>query len=369
MIKKILTENSSLKARVKSAISYSVRSRGAKKAWKKRHGIVYHYHPEFRKKANLTKEKAHRDYWSAFNSNFRADTLRICEAISGDADPKIIPEEIFQADIEPSLNRMPEAHYLENKSFYNRWFTKGIFPKDYLHNINGEFLNGNYEPLSPDSLGTLAEKIRYPVIMKPNRNSWGGNEIQFIESSEELLKKIKERKNYVVQEKIKQHELQSRLHPPSLNTIRVYLYKSVSDNKTHIVNIAQRMGNGGELDNVASGGLISLVQDNGRMHGYALDRYGQKFDTHPVTGLPFNQEIPEFDAMKNLAVKVASKLFLLRVMGLDLCYDSSGRWRIIEINTKGHSIRFAQYPGYPFFGEFTDEVVKYSICNHWTKIK
>ena len=351
--------------RVKNVINYSSRSRGAKKAWKKRHGIVFTKHPEFRKKASKAKEKAHRDYWTAFNSNFRPDTLRICEAISGDADRKVIPEEIFQADIEPSLNRIPEAHYLENKSFYNRWFSQGIFPKDYLHNIDGELLNGNYEPLSPDYLAALAEKILYPVVLKPNRDSWGGNEIHFIENSEELLIKIKERKNYVVQEKINQHELQSRLHPPSLNTVRVYLYKSVSDNKTHIVNIAQRMGNGGKLDNVASGGLISLVQDDGRMHGYALDQYGQKFNTHPVTGFSFNLEVPEFEAMKNLAVMVASKLFLLRVMGLDLCYDSSGTWRIIEINTKGHSIRFAQYPGRPFFGRLTDEVINYCKQKHW----
>jgi hypothetical protein len=38
---------------------------------------------------------------------------------------------------------------------------------------------------------------------------------------------------------------------------------------------------------------------------------------------------------------------------------------MLEINTKGHSIRFSQYHGYPFFGEFTDEVIEYCKENHW----
>ena len=95
MIKRILSGNKPLKWRVKNAIKYTTRSRGAKKAWKKRHGIVFDKHPEYRKAAAKEKEKTHREYWSYFRSNFRPETFRICEAISGDADPKIIPEEIF----------------------------------------------------------------------------------------------------------------------------------------------------------------------------------------------------------------------------------------------------------------------------------
>lgn len=366
MIKQIFTGNQGLKEKVKSCLKYRNRSRGAKKAWKKRHSIVFKKHPEYKKAADEAKEKAHRKYWTDFRSNFSPDTFRICDAISGSADPGIIPEEIFQADIEPSLNRIPEAHYLGNKSLYNRLFPGGIFPKDYLHKIDGELLNGNYERIPHERLKELAEVLPYPVILKPNLDSWGGNAIEFIDSSEELHIKIKEKKNVVVQEKIQQHQHQGRLHPLSLNTVRVYLYKSVKDNRTHIVNIAQRMGNGGSLDNVASGGLISLVNEAGRMHGYALDRYGQKYETHPVTGLPFIQSLPEFGKMKNLAVDVASKLFQLRVVGLDLCYDSSGTWRVIEVNTKGHSIRFSQYPGQPFFGSFTNEVKIYCRYNHWS---
>jgi hypothetical protein len=367
MIKEMFIGKEPVKDWVKNYLGYQNRSRGAKKAWKKRHVIVLEKHPEFGIAVNPVKVKAHREYWSHFRSNFRPDTFRICEAISGDADPKIIPEEIFQADIEPSLNYVAEAHYLGNKSLYNRWFTEEIFPSGFIHNIHGELLDGGYNRITPEELDKLTVDFPYPVVMKPNLDSWGGNAIHFIENRDELLRKIDGKINYVVQEKINQHELQSRLNPASLNTVRVYLYKSVADNATHIINIAQRMGNGGVLDNVASGGLISLVGNDGKLHGYALDRYGQKFEVHPVTGLPFNQDLPEFEELKRLSLRVASMLFGLRIAGLDLCFDSSGKWRLIEINTRGHSIRFAQYPGKPFFGEFMDEVRDYCKQKHWAK--
>jgi hypothetical protein len=109
-----------------------------------------------------------------------------------------------------------------------------------------------------------------------------------------------------------------------------------------------------------------MINKEGFLNGYAVDKYGQRFTTHPDTGCNFNDKIPACDELKGLALKISERVYLNRVIGLDLCYDSSGRWRVIEINTKGHTIRFAQYGGQPFFGEFTNEVIEHCQKNHWT---
>lgn len=365
MISAILKSKKGIKDRLKNLALYISRRRGANRSWDKRHSIVFKKHPEFKVDLPAQIRREHREMWEPFFRRFDDSTLQICHAISGKGDPGIIPEEVFQADIEPSLNSHPEAHFLANKSLYSHWFDGGLFPENLLHNIDGEVIDKDYRSVSDEKLEDIVQTFEYPVIMKPNLDSWGGNKIRFIENYDSLLRNMKDEKNFVVQEKIIQHELLSRLHPPSLNTVRVYLYKSIKDNVTHIVNIAQRMGNGGALDNVASGGLVSLVNEDGKMHGYALDRYGEKYETHPVTGLKFNQDLPEFEKMKSLAIHIASNMFQLRVVGLDLCYDSKGHWKVIEINTKGHSIRFAQYAGKPFFGPLTEEVINYCINHHW----
>lgn len=365
IIRNLLTAEASIKQRVRRLILYLSRKNGAKKAWNDRHSSVFFKHPEYKNPVTGGTEEKHRNIWRLFWGKVPVETLRICHAISGSSSPDFIPEEIFQTDIEPSLNRVPDAHYLANKSFYNRWFPQGVFPCDYLHNISGQMLNSRYEHLAADALDCAADELPYPVVLKPNLDSYGGSGIQFIESKEQLLSEIVGRHNFVVQEKIRQHKEQNQLHPQSLNTVRIYLYRSVEDNRVHIINIAQRMGNGSVLDNVASGGLVSYVGEDGSMHGYALDRYGQKYLKHPVTDISFDNALPEFESMKKLAKEIASKLFYLRIVGLDLCFDQDGNWRVIEVNTKGHSIRFAQYAGHPFFGEFTDEVISYCKEHHW----
>ena len=346
---------------------YSVR-RGAKNTWKKRHRIVFEKHPEYRKALDPSIQKQHRDIWKKFNGSFDEATLKICRSSSGKADPLIIPEEIFQADIEPSLNSHSNAHFLGHKSFYNRYFKPGLFPDNLLHRVDGELLDETYQPIEWDTAADRSKTFSYPVVMKPNIESWGGNNIKFIQNTEELLEQLRKNRNVVVQEKIRQHPGLAKYHEKSLNTVRVYLYRSVTDNRIHIINTVLRMGNGRKVDNVSAGGFVSLINEEGRLHGYGLDKYGEKYSRHPITGRPFKGAIPEFEALKKISVDTAQKLHLLRVVGLDLSLDVTGRWRAIEINTKAHSIRFAQYAGQPFFGQFTNEVIEYCKKNHWAKV-
>jgi hypothetical protein len=51
----------------------------------------------------------------------------------------------------------------------------------------------------------------------------------------------------------------------------------------------------------------------------------------------------------------------MALAGWDMSLDDQGRWRCIEVNLEGNTIRFAQYAGQPFFGEFTDEVIDYCL--------
>lgn len=366
MIKTILAWKAPLKKRLKIIGLYILQKRVAKKAWNNRHDIVFDKHPEFNQPLNSELRKKHRAIWEPFNKKFSNATLKICRSISADADPTIIPEEIFQADIEPSLNHYPEAHFLAHKSFYNRWHESGLLPEDLLHVVDGEILDSDLSAITAETATERIESFSYPVVMKPSMETGGGKNIRFVEHPSQLKKLIGDHENAVIQNKIQQHPDLSKYHSTSLNTVRVYLYRSVTDNKYHIINTAFRMGNGGLVDNVTAGGIVSRVKSDGHLHGYALDMYGEKYFRHPVSNLPFTGAIPDFKKLNELSLEIAQKLLLLRVVGLDLCYDKDGKWRLIEINTRSHSIRFAQYAGVPFFGEFTEEVIEYCKKNHWT---
>jgi|WetSurSiteA1Bulk_404760.scaffolds.fasta_scaffold01495_2 hypothetical protein len=366
MYKKILSnKNLEFKERLKRLLAYSSIKRSARILWDRRFRRLFENHPTYKRPAEKSIEKTHKQYWKPFANRINLATLRVSKNISGISNPKFMPEEIFVSDIEPTLNQTSSVEYLTYKSFYNRWFPGNIFPIDYIHNVDGEWLDNNWNPITIDDVTTIAKKLVYPVVLKPNRDSFGGKGIYFPKDAEELLSMAKKSKNFLVQEKIIQHPFFEQFNKQCLNTLRVYVYRSVSDNLLHIVNIVLRMGLGGSLDNETAGGIITMIRKNGVLNGFAVDKYGKKYFVHPDTGVDFNQKIPDFEALNSVSLKVAHKIFYARLIGLDLCYDREGNWRMIEVNNFSGTIRFAQYHGALFFGEFSDEVYNYCKSNHW----
>ncbi|WP_310682294.1 sugar-transfer associated ATP-grasp domain-containing protein [Aliifodinibius sp. S!AR15-10] len=292
--------------------------------------------------------------------------MRIAANISGKADPRIVPEEIFVADIEPNLTDL-SVSLLSHKSFYNRWYPVGNFPADLLHIIDGHWYDSNFNRLEFKQFLDNAAQISYPVAVKPNSSSYGGNGIYFAKDVDELKSYCHNKDNCIIQEKVEQHPFFASFHPSSLNTIRVYLYRSVKDHRLHILSMDLTVGRSGlNVNNETAGGIYSGITDEGYLVGYAVDKYGTRYERHPDTGETFDKAIPDIEGLKSFSLAVGEKILPITVIGLDLFYDKAGQWRMMEINTQSHSIRSAQYFGKPFFGEFTDEVIAYCQKNHWT---
>jgi hypothetical protein len=355
-----------LMQRVKWLISYYRARRAAALPWKKRHKIVFGKHPGLKSAVGKDVEQAHRAYWKPIRNGFSLDTLRVCSNISGIPDPAYIPEELFFSDIEPTLNPSPAVAFYNIKSFYNQWFPRGIFPRDYLHNIDGEWLDHDLKPVTPAEITAIAGKLDYPVVVKPNTDTHGGKNVHFPKDAGELLELLRTKKNVLVQEMITQHPFFRQFNAHGINTLRVNIYRSVTDHEPHVVNVVLRMGVGGSLDNETAGGIVCMVRKDGRLNGYAVDKHGAKYLRHPDTNTEFNQVIPDYQGLIDTALQVARRVFHARLICLDLCYDADQKWRMIEININGTTIRFAQYHGARFFAEYTDEVRDFCLSNHWS---
>lgn len=337
----------------------------SRKVWRQRFNKIYDLHPEYKRKTDGALESKHVRMWRTLNPKVSLDTLRVSFNISGIASPEIVPEEIYVSEVEACLNRRREVNFLAHKSVYGRWFDEAIFPGVLLHEIDGIYFDGAYNRVDPERVGKIVDGIEYPVVIKPNMDSYGGADVYFPKNREELDARMARMKNYVIQRLIRQDEFFDRFNRVGLNTLRVCLYRSVKSNEFHILNVAFRMGMGGSLDNETAGGIICFVKEDGELNDYAVDKYGGKFSSHPDTGVVFATAgtVPKFEEMKSLAVEIATQVFLMRIVSLDMCLDTDGNWRVIEINLFGQTIRFSQYAGRPFFGDFTEEVIEYCIAH------
>jgi hypothetical protein len=98
------------------------------------------------------------------------------------------------------------------------------------------------------------------------------------------------------------------------------------------------------------------------LNEFAMNKYGQKLDRHPNTGMVFAAStLPDYGGLVALARLLGSRLPFIRLAGWDLCLRRDCGWRCIETSLQGRTIRFAQYAGEPFFAGFTQEVVEYCL--------
>lgn len=316
------------------------------------------------KKNDLTasEKKEYLDFWRKVSKFSNVQTAMISKSLSGRYDKFIVPEEVFPIFIEPFLNVKSDIVFLGRKNIYNKWFENEFFPKVYFHKINNVFYDDQLEEIVDFNSFIQDIDMVFPIVLKPSVDSYGGKDVYFLNSKKEIEDLVYKFKNLVIQEKIAQNTLLSEYYDESINTIRVCLLRRPSNNEIVVLNASLRMGKDGSLDNETAGGIVCNINQKGVLNEYAVDKYGYKFFIHPNSGKVFkNTVLPFYNELLENSIVIAKKLVFPNLISLDMCLDSNGKWRCIEVNLVGQTIRFAQYAGTPFFGEYTKEVIDHCL--------
>lgn len=121
-------------------------------------------------------------------------------------------------------------------------------------------------------------------------------------------------------------------HPESINTVRVVTCINKNGNFSILWTLFRTGCGGSIVDNVGSGGIISLVNSNGIVisNGMRADTY---YDVHPDTGVKFKgYQIPEWKSLCELAEKAHRSRPTQCVFGWDFAWSVSG-WDLVEVNS------------------------------------
>lgn len=319
-------------------------------------------------KVELTdkEKKEYLDYWKEVSPLVSFKTAEISKTLSGVFNKKIIPEEFYTLYFEPYLNNSKSVTFYENKSIYSKWFGKGIFPKNFFHKFDGNYYTYDFEIIN-DIETFIDEEMSqevFPVVAKPNKDTFGGIGVNFIDSKEELKKVIDEYSDLVVEEKLQQSELMSNIAGDNLSTVRVTLYKDTKGN-FHILEANIRMGKDGGLDNEGSGGIACNINSDSSLNKYATDRYANKYLQHPNSDVVFaGKKLPLYETLIKTSKDVFRQVIGARIVGLDMLLDPTDQWRCIELSLFGLTTKPSQYAGDPFLGEYTDEIKNKVIASN-----
>lgn len=322
----------------------------------KRHNLIYKAGLK-KKKLTSSEKKEYLLFWGKVAPCISLKTVEISKSLSGKYNKYIVPEEFYSLYFETYFNSDKNVSFLQNKSIYNKWFEKEFFPIDYFHKIDNVYYTYNFQII--DDISNFIDKNlnNYPMVLKPNKDSYGGANVFFVKDQDELKELIINFKDIVVQEKINQSFLLNEFNEESVNTVRVCLYKD-EHGLIHVLNTSLRMGKDGSLDNETAGGIVCNIKSTGFLNAYAVDKFAIKYFQHPNSGYTFeNKEFPFYKELHECSKKIASQIMGVQLISLDMALDSNNEWRCIEINLFGQTIRFAQYAGEPFFGSLTEQIV------------
>lgn len=143
------------------------------------------------------------------------------------------------------------------------------------------------------------------------------------------LSRILSETRYLLQSTIRQHPLMSRLHPESLNTIRLVTIRNPKTGEPDVFPSILRIGTGKSIvDNTSQGGLaVGINLENGKLkdYGFYKPSFGTKVSIHPDSNVKFSEfTIPFFEECKRQAVFLHSMLPSIHSIGWDIAVGPSG---------------------------------------------
>jgi hypothetical protein len=314
----------------------------------------------------------HRQLWGQIGTRPNIKWLSVYIAISGINDYRYISEYDYYAIVEPKLNckGLSEAH--SDKNMYHRFLPAQILPRVLLRNINGVCYTEQYSLIENCGfLGNLQNK-KEKIIIKNSLDTGGGYNVQLFQlksgifynsRDEELNQSYLDRvydKNYLIQEYITQHPYFQKFNPSSLNTVRIYTYRSIKSNKSIPIQAVLRIGRSGAVvDNQAAGGIAVGIKEFGKLNDYGVNKNGEKINIY--NGIHFTNvgPVPYYDKIIDLAISLSEYFVYHRVLGFDVCLDKDGNIKLIEVNIRNNEINFFQMSNGPLFGDYTDEIIEY----------
>ncbi|MFD2673960.1 sugar-transfer associated ATP-grasp domain-containing protein [Gulosibacter bifidus] len=123
---------------------------------------------------------------------------------------------------------------------------------------------------------------------------------------------------------IEQHPELARLHPQSVNTIRIIGFNK-GKGDFRLLAAVLRIGCGDAVDNFASGGMYTMLDEHGTALYPGVNKNGEVFATHPLTNEQIaGFQVPHFEEIMTMLEDAASRIPSVPYVGWDVAVTEHG---------------------------------------------
>ena len=339
--------------------------------------VMHEWDPE----QKVEGEEKYLSVWQQLCPRIEPYSYRFFSRYSG-KNPYILPEDLGRTYIEYYLNPLRYRSFYSDKNLYEQYISpKELFPKVYYRRImGGKILDTRFHLVKQlDYAMSSSEFARMMpvdrVVLKRTNDSGGGHDVQCIERKEdglfysnrgmvidgEFLQKFAP--DWNIQEVINQHPFFAQFSKTSLNSMRIFTYRSVVDEAVYLYSAIVRIGHEGSfVDNLTQGGgFVKIDIETGKLVGKVFDEEGYIYDS--INGVDFSKEyvIPQWKEIKDTAMSIARQIRHCHLVALDLCLDDSNTIRMLEHNIGDCSYWISLFIGDQVFGDRIQEVIDYCV--------
>lgn len=144
---------------------------------------------------------------------------------------------------------------------------------------------------------------------------------------------------FLCEELIASHPELARIHPQSLNTLRVFTWYDPAYGEGPEILCAMLKAGVGDavVDNISAGGISAIVDPrSGLVTTAAANEAGDFYELHPDTGFRFRGfRIPYWEACRDFCARLAAEFPTMRLIGWDIALNDANEWVVVEGNPRG----------------------------------
>ena len=209
---------------------------------------------------------------------------------------------------------------------YKTFFTvKPNFLRNFSQYIHRDFFDPQQG--TPEELAAFLEAN--PVFMEKPVDGLAGRDVrrrgvEEVPPAPDYYNQLREKRLFV-EGYLVQHPDMAALAPASVNTLRVMTV--CYDGEPELLYACCRVGSGtADVDNFHAGGMgVALDLESGKLRGEGINKDGQCFAAHPVTGISFDgYQIPFWAEAKAACLEAAKVNPHIHVVGWDVAITPDG---------------------------------------------
>lgn len=306
------------------------------------------------------KEEIQR-YWAKYNIKVSFKWHKMLYSLTGRQDPAFLTSPIFCSDVLPYMRNSKLTALGGDKAYLDFYIRDVQTVNCVLRNVSGRYLNHEFGLVSTLDAQKILDNSASELVIKPTMDTSTGKGVQLLHAPYNLSKLEKEYKeNFVLQLPLHQHEEMAKLNPSSINTIRVN--SVLIGTSSHVMSAFVKVGQAGEFaDNHGHKRFFIGIRQDGRYQDYAIDHDMRKYDSIP-SGYQFaNRAVPFYQEVCDMVEKAHKCMPHFGMIFWDICVDKNGPI-IVEANVRCPDTTVAQVAiGGPFFGQYTDKILKMAM--------